>query len=206
MATQVYDGLFVGNGCDTYKFAGSILHCAKNPWFDDAAANIRLLENSAPPIERGIFPSLVNGNVILVEYNEMALNMVDVADPSYFSHEMVNSGLQFISDRMADGDPVLVHCNMGVSRSPSMAFLWMFEHGLFADESGVLIEYRYAKDDFEGLYPDWYPGNGIRAYLDKRCQPPEEESAANFLKHSLPKITPSDPRGWFIDDSFGEED
>ena len=169
MATQVYDGLFVGNGYDTYKFAGSILHCAKNPWFDDAAANIRLLENSAPPIERGIFPSLVNGNVILVEYNEMALNMVDVADPSYFSHEMVNSGLQFISDRMADGDPVLVHCVAGMSRSPSMAFLWLFEHGFLDDD------YETACEDFQDLYPDWFPGAGILGYLDKRCSEPADK-------------------------------
>jgi len=189
MATQVYDGLFVGNGYDTYKFAGSILHCAKNPWFDDAAANINLLEKLGDP--RGVlapptYPCLLNRNVILVEYNEMALNMVDVADPSYFSDEMVNSGLQFISDRMADGDPVLVHCNMGVSRSPSMAFLWMFEHGFLDDD------YETACEDFQDLYPDWFPGAGIKGYLDKRCKKPEP--------------TNSDPRGWFTDGSFGEED
>ena len=172
MATQVYDGLFVGNGYDTYKFAGSILHCAKNPWFDDAAANINLLEKLGDP--RGVlapptYPCLLNRNVILVEYNEMALNMVDSESPKYFGDEMVNAGLQFISDRMAEGDPVLVHCVAGMSRSPSMAFLWLFEHGHLSDNFGVPFEYEVAKEQFQDMYPDWSPGAGILGYLDKRC-------------------------------------
>ena len=189
MATQVYDGLFVGSQYDIYKFAGSVLHCAKSPWFDQAAANIRLLEKLGDPrgvLAAPLYPSLLNGNVIQVEYNEMALNMVDSESPKYFGDEMVNAGLQFISDRMAEGDPVLVHCNVGVSRSPSMAFLWMFEHGFLDDD------YETACEDFQDLYPDWFPGAGIKGYLDKRCRKPEP--------------TNSDPRGWFIDGSFGEED
>ena len=192
MPIEVHDGIFVGSGADTYKFAGSMLHCAKNPWFDEAIANLRLLENIGSPrqphnISR--LPRLLNGNAILIDYNEMALNMVDANDHMYFGNDMVDAGLQFITDRLAEGDPVLVHCQMGISRSPSMAFLWMFEHGFLDDD------FQQARFQFTEIYPFWMPGQGVRKYLEKRCQPIKE--------------TTSDPskllRGWFTDESFGDE-
>ena len=32
---MVHDGIFIGNGydADQHKFAGSVLHCAKDPWY-----------------------------------------------------------------------------------------------------------------------------------------------------------------------------
>ena len=155
MPIMVHDGLFVGPGADTYKFAGSILHCARDPWFVEACKSFVM------PISY-TFPSCHN-TVVQPCYNEMALNMVDAAEPHYFSDEMVNAGLEFITERLAEGDPVLVHCNMGISRSPSMAFLWMFEHGFLDDE------FRHALPQFKTIYPNYCPGNGIWQYLKRRC-------------------------------------
>jgi predicted protein tyrosine phosphatase len=102
--------------------------------------------------------------VARIGHNEMALNMVDADDPRYFKDAMINAGLQFITDRFANGDSVLVHCNAGMSRSPSMAFLWMFEHGfLDKDFQGALAQ-------FKDLYPGYCPGNGIQQYLKNRCE------------------------------------
>lgn len=148
MAVKVHDAIFVGNASDTYKFAGSILHCARDPWFEEA---------------RNRYPVYRNPFAIEIAYNELALNMVDAQHPKYFSDEMVNAGLDFITERLAEGDPVLCHCNMGVSRSPSMAFLWMFEHGFLDDE------FRYAVPQFKDIYPSWMPANGIWQYLKNRC-------------------------------------
>lgn len=148
MSKMLHDGLFVGNAADTYRFAGSILHCARDPWYLGS-------------IEAGLLQKPLN--VIRIMYNEMALNMVDAENPRYFSDDMINAGLDFITERLADGDPVLVHCNAGLSRSPSMAFLWMFEHGWLDDD------FRYAVPQFKELYPDYMPGNGIWEYLKNRC-------------------------------------
>ena len=157
MAITVHDGVFVGLGADTYKFAGSVLHCARDPWFMTALSGKVNLWRS---------PGCSSGptNVIRQSYNELALNMVDAADPKYFSDEMVNAGLEFITERLAEGDAVLVHCNMGISRSPSMALLWMFEHG-FLDP-----EFRYALPQFKRIYPDYCPGPGVFNYLKRRCE------------------------------------
>lgn len=157
MATMVHPGLFVGSAVDTYKFAGSILHAARDPWFEQAKISFKWKHEEEHPV-------LVNQNVLLMDYNEMVLNMVDANDAHYFPDEMVNAGLEFITERMAEGDPVLVHCNAGLSRSPSLTMLWMFEHG-FLDDG-----YKYAVSQFKNLYPNWAPGNGIWNYLKKRCE------------------------------------
>jgi hypothetical protein len=150
---MVHYGLFVGSAADTYKFSGSILHCAKDPWFIQAINRPGITQNHP-----------TNPNVIQIQYNEMALNMVDAEHPKYFSDEMVNAGLDFITERFAEGDAVLCHCNMGVSRSPSIAMLWMFEHG-FLDN-----EFRYAVPQFKDLYKNWMPANGVWQYLKARCE------------------------------------
>lgn len=168
---MVHEGLFVGNGFDTYKFAGSILHCARDPWFE--AAEKRCLH----PKLYGDYGMTLGGTGttykeflespktwIRISYNEMALNMVDADSPKYFSDGMVDAGLNFISERMSEGDPILVHCNVGLSRGPSMSFLWLFEHG-FLDS-----DFQYAVPQFRKLYRDWNPGNGIWMYLKNRCQ------------------------------------
>ena len=156
MGVMVHDGLFVGSGTDRYKFAGSILSCARDPWFSEAAKQV--------PSNDWFHTEPYGPTHLLVSYNEMRLNMVDAEHPRYFSDEMVNAGLKFITDRFAEGDPVLIHCNQGISRSPSIAFLWLFEHGFLDDE------FRYAVPQFHKLYKDWSPGNGIWQYLKKRCE------------------------------------
>lgn len=162
MAIMVHEGLFVGPGADTYRFAGSILHCAQDPWFEQARTTYTLLWKNGIPGEM-VPPKYVGQNAIRAKYNELALNMVDADKVGYFPDEMINAGLDFITERFAEGDPVLVHCNMGISRSPSMAFLWMFEHGFLDDE------FRYAVPQFKEIYRDWCPGSGVWNYLKRRC-------------------------------------
>ena len=156
---MVHYGLFVGPASSAPSFSGSsVLRCAKEPWFVEAKALAA----------RSIYPDRVKfsagGNAALINPNHMVLNMVDAESPRYFPDEMVNAGLDFITERFAAGDAVLVHCNMGISRSPSMAMLWMFEHGFLDDE------FRYAVPQFKKLYKDWMPGNGIWQYLKARCE------------------------------------
>lgn len=155
MAVMVHHGLFVGGGYDVPRFAGSVLHCARDPWFKDAQE-----------FRGAIFGRTSEGIKISarISYNEMALNMVDARTPDYFPDEMIDAGLNFITERMAEGDPVLVHCNQGLSRGPSMAFLWMWEHGFLENE------FRYALPQYRTLYPDYSPGNGVFQYLKARCE------------------------------------
>jgi protein-tyrosine phosphatase len=46
--------------------------------------------------------------------------MIDGHDPRYTSHELIDAALAFMHEQMTNGQKVLVHCNQGHSRGPSL--------------------------------------------------------------------------------------
>jgi predicted protein tyrosine phosphatase len=93
------------------------------------------------------------------------LNIVDM--DRKLSHEytepIVSATLDFIDDHIGSRQ-ILIHCNEGRSRSPSLAMLYL------AKRAGVITDASYsdAKSAFQELYPIYAPGRGIEAYLDDR--------------------------------------
>jgi len=58
---------------------------------------------------------------------------------------------------------VLIHCNLGNSRSPSLALLYMAKRAkVIWDES-----YPAAVQDFRPVFPGYHPGLGIQIYLSR---------------------------------------
>lgn len=55
----------------------------------------------------------------------LALNLIDVNDPSFISPDMINVAVVFARKRLEMGDAVLVHCNEGYSRGPTVGMLVM---------------------------------------------------------------------------------
>lgn len=97
--------------------------------------------------------------------NRLVLNMLDltkeysIADSGKdikksleFIDKMVDEALDFIDERIKAGDKVLVSCNMGISRSPTTAFLYMKKAGEFPEYS-----YKWARQIFKTLYPPYKP-------------------------------------------------
>lgn len=100
-------------------------------------------------------------NYLFVQKNKhlMALNMLDLDDPNFFQEKMINKGLDFINERMNAGDKVLVACNQGISRGPSMAFMYLKKIHELPDS------FVRAKKIFSTLYPKYNPGIGINSYV-----------------------------------------
>lgn len=94
----------------------------------------------------------------------LILNMIDAPDPKFFSDKMVEAGLRFIKDELASGKNVLVHCNQGMSRSPSMALLHLRRTG---HPQFSKLSFEQAEDAFSKIYPDYSPALGIRGYLQQ---------------------------------------
>lgn len=90
----------------------------------------------------------------------MALNMVDAKEPKYFSDEMILAGIDFIQGELAQGRNVVVVCNKGESRSPTMCLMYMMAHGDF-DKS---MTHEEVFSEFNKIAPDWKPGEGILQY------------------------------------------
>ena len=95
--------------------------------------------------------------------NRLFLNLVDSPDPNFIPKKIIDKALDFIKEKLESGNKVLVHCNLGESRSPSIGLLYLakytdrIRHGSFSD----------AEEDFRKIYPGYAPKRGMRGFLNK---------------------------------------
>ena len=106
--------------------------------------------------------------VILEADNHLYVNWVDTHDPKYFDWprgagvDNFNRVLDFVAAWSKRG-PVLIHCDKGLSRSPTVGLLYL------AKRLGVLpaSDYASAKAGFLEVYPAYAPGNGIMGFVSE---------------------------------------
>jgi hypothetical protein len=92
--------------------------------------------------------------------NRLALNIVDAPKPEFFDKSMIDKALDFIDEKLKAGMKVLVHCNQGESRSPSLALLYLIERGLIIGKTLEDCEAVFMK-----IYPEYNPGAGMRGFV-----------------------------------------
>jgi hypothetical protein len=96
---------------------------------------------------------------------ELYLNMIDPPQP-LFQLETFWAACEFMAAQSADL-PVVVHCNLGLSRAPTLAFIRLVRLGL----SPVSPEdYAAQHAWFTSLYPFYAPGAGLALYLKTHWQ------------------------------------
>lgn len=96
-----------------------------------------------------------------LEPDAIYLNMIDGDDQKYISDYMINAALSFMKHHLDNGKKVFVYCSLGESRSPSIALMYLLEHGL--------IEPLGAIDTFKQRYYEKYsPKQGNRQYIENR--------------------------------------
>lgn len=93
---------------------------------------------------------------------ELFLNLIDAKFPlsPNFGDPIFKSAFDFIDKKIEDME-VLIHCNQGMSRSPSIALAYMAKKDLLPNGS-----YKEASEQFTKLYPEYNPGAGIAHYLE----------------------------------------
>lgn len=93
----------------------------------------------------------------------LALNMIDAPLPKFFPPDLFSMALSFIS---AAPRPLLIHCNDGRSRAPSLLLLWLAvcerQSPLYGAPTFAEAERRFLE-----LYPAYAPAAGIRARLTR---------------------------------------
>lgn len=94
----------------------------------------------------------------------LILNMVDAPKPEFFADSMIDEALTFIGKSIEGGFKVLVHCNQGGSRAPSLAML----HLRKTSQEWQEMKFAEAEKAMGLLYPPYAPANGIREYVRKR--------------------------------------
>ena len=89
------------------------------------------------------------------------LNLVD-GPARYLSTSPFEAFLSFAGRHWSQGCGLLIHCNQGVSRGPSLAMLFLARHSTILpsgsyDEACVVFSSR--------LLPGYSPGDGIQSFL-----------------------------------------
>lgn len=130
------------------KTAPAVVHACKDPCHRRAAGYPK--GHLAPDHPHYLF---------LEREKNLYLNLVDSPLP-LFRVESFDAFFRFM-DREIAGGPVLIHCNRGESRAPSLAMVYMaLRLALIPSDSHAA-----AADAFRRLYPAYCPGKGIEIFL-----------------------------------------
>ena len=92
--------------------------------------------------------------------HRLILNLVDAPNPAYIPKEIIDAAIEFIHDALINGRKVLVHCNLGESRSPGIGLLYL---AMYTNK--LPREFIKAEQAYRPIYPPYNPGTGIRGFL-----------------------------------------
>lgn len=100
-----------------------------------------------------------------IRSRRLILNLVDAPDPAYVREEIVTTALDTIDTALGANTKVLIHCNQGQSRAPTLALLWL-RWGAASVVSYYLRKMSYddAAEAFRGIYPPFAPAGGMEGY------------------------------------------
>ena len=150
---EVCVNLFVGSERDEASIRGQpgwfVVHACKEPYHRQA---LGYRSQGAPKHHPEYLIAKRTGRLIL--------NLVDAPDVSYIPPEIIDAALAAIEQNIISSK-VLVHCNLGQSRSPGIAFLYLVRRSsLFAGQN-----HGDAMLQFRRLYPAFAPAKGMADYI-----------------------------------------
>lgn len=147
---RIDDQLLIGNlsDCRTGSPQLAVVHACKSPCHQRAVGYTGKLPNHHPHY------------LALQQPCDLYLNLIDPPIP-LFQLESFRRFLAFASEQASAARPLLIHCNQGESRAPSLALLLLALHR----KSIPCATYAEARVAFECLYPVYKPGTGIQQFL-----------------------------------------
>lgn len=148
---NLYKNIYCGNQLDAEYFINSndwiILHCCKEPYHKQLVGYRGNLSQNHP------------NYAYIIKDNHMALNLVDIDafNPNYveFNKKMFQAAFDFLGVQ-DKSKKILIHCNKGESRGPSITMLYLAHIGYFKN-----LSYNEASEAFKKLYPMYNPRYNI---------------------------------------------
>lgn len=154
---EVHDRLYVASedGCFHDRNGCSVVHACKDPCHRQAVGYSGRSVGQDHP-----------NYLILEDGLNLYMNLIDPPTPHLFMRESFHSFLEFATRRYETGDRLLIHCNEGRSRAPSLALLFLAkELEELTDQSFPASRVEYSERD-----PVYAPNQGIRTYLQKHWE------------------------------------
>ncbi|MGD0654831.1 MAG: hypothetical protein ABSA16_10840 [Thermoguttaceae bacterium] len=147
---SIYERLYIGTeeDCRSGNNEWAIVHACKSPCHQREVGY------------HGSLPSTHPNYLVLERENDLILNMVDPPRPLFMPKLFIDF-LWFSEKHWNKGKNLLIHCNLGESRAPSLALLFIAKRLHRINGSS----YENAKSEFMNLFPSYTPGLGIQIYL-----------------------------------------
>ena len=156
---EVFPNLFVGTESD-YENNKALLdkwcvvHACKEPYHRNALG----YTGRGAPKDSPYYLFLYDDNQHLV------MNIVDANSPLFFSDELINEAINYCLNGLKTGKKVLIHCNQGESRAPSIALLLLRKLDIYQ------CSFEDAVTDFKKRYPLYDLKTGIYQYIQSRWE------------------------------------
>jgi len=149
---KIYTNLFIGSDTDCTT-------CVINPEFSIIHACKTCHQRVVG--YKGSLPSTHPNYLIYEDGVNLFLNMVDMPNELLpkFTNPIFSCAISFIKREIQD-KKILVHCNLGQSRSPSIGLIYLAITGIISNNS-----FEIAMKEFKGIYPEYLPGTGIMLYM-----------------------------------------
>ena len=149
---EIYHDIFIGNERDYYiiqrESNWAVLHCCKHPFHCQFVGY------------RGNLPSTHPDYALKRIKNEMALNLVDMDrfSENYlsFNRDMFTTAFSFLYEYRLQGYKILIHCNQGESRAPTIGLLYIARLGTFE-----YADFDTSVQKLRKMYPAYMPKRNI---------------------------------------------
>lgn len=147
---KVYDRVWVAGAqeCRSGGDGWAVVHACKDPCHRQAVGY------------QGSLRSSHSNYLALLREQDLFLNLIDSPKP-LFKAASFSTFLDFADTQWRQGRQLLIHCNQGESRAPSLALLLLAKRCSALDDSS----YAAARAQFTRLFPNYRPGAGIQEYL-----------------------------------------
>lgn len=149
---EIEGNLFVGGEFDEQQVRGQpgwfFIHACKEPYHRQALGYAGRAASKDHP-----------EYLVARREGRLILNLVDAADVNYIPAEIVDAALVAIHENIG-GNRILLHCNQGQSRSPTIGLLYLLK---FTDRLSGL-DRDAAIDAFRSIYPTYNPARGMAEY------------------------------------------
>ena len=149
---EVHPNLFVGAETDEQQLHGQqgwfFIHACKDPYHRQALGYTgRAAAKDHPEY------------LIARREGRLILNLIDVPDVKYIAAEIIDAALDAIQQNIGD-NKILLHCNLGQSRSPTIALLYLAKFTKRFDSLSI----DNAILAFREIYPLYNPAQGMADY------------------------------------------
>ena len=149
---EVFPNLHVGSEHDEQSLRGQagwfFIHACKEPYHSRA---LGYSPGRSAPKGAEYFYARREGRLIL--------NLIDAPNPNFIPAEIIDVAIETIHANI-NKTKILLHCNQGQSRSPSIALLYLLKYTNILGQKDMAA----AIAAFRAIYPPYAPARGMAEY------------------------------------------